>query len=265
MNEEQQEQNNNTYKKGRGAQFNPKNRFLKNERVTHLVISGDFTSSSSKQEFQMAQNFIKSANKEGFKVFTLPGNHDAYTRNAHRNNAFFSHLKNLVDFSGDTRHNLITDHVSAHKLTNPWWLILLNCSRATPLHKSTGVFSVEVERSLIDVLDTLPKDCEITIACHYPFEPYKFPNAHLERGSYLEKILESDKRVRIYLHGHRHQHRIEEIGEITVADSGSIALKQNSSFNLLNFDSSGCEITHYQRSNNTWRKTDVRKTITTLV
>ncbi len=41
MNEEQQEQNNNTYKKGRGAQFNPKNRFLKNERVKEHIESID--------------------------------------------------------------------------------------------------------------------------------------------------------------------------------------------------------------------------------
>ncbi len=239
--------------------------FLKNEGVTHLLISGDFTSSSSGAEFQMMQNYIKAAKNYGFNIFAIPGNHDAYTRSAHRNRAFFSYLGNLLDFGGDTHHNLIDHHVSAHKLLDSWWVVLLNCSKATALHKSTGVFSPEIETSLIDLLNVLPKECTITVACHYPFELYKFPKAHLERGKYLEKILKNDPRIRIYLHGHRHLHRIEKQGNMIIADSGSISLKNHSSFNILDFKPINCEITHYQRLNNTWSRTDVRETITALV
>lgn len=239
--------------------------FLKKEGVTHLIISGDYTSSSSAKEFEMMQQYVKTIKSEGFELFTLPGNHDAYTKSSYRNQAFFSYLGDLVNFSGDTPFNLIDHHVAAYKLIDPWWLVLLNCSCPTPLHKSTGVFSPEIEKSLLSLLSSLPQDSEITLVCHYPFERYRYPKAHLERGSLLEKILQIDKRIRLYLHGHRHHPRIEQIGSITVADSGSISLKKASSFNLLDFSPNGCEITHYQHENKTWRPTDVRETITTLV
>ncbi len=239
--------------------------FLKKEGVTKLIISGDFTSSSSLQEFKMMQDYVKKAKNLGFTIFTLPGNHDAYTKNAHKNQLFFSHLKNLVSFTGDTSHNLIDDHVAAYKLTDPWWVLLIDCSFPTALHKSTGVFSKAVEESLIDILKAIPESAEITVVCHYPFERFKFPKAHLERGSHLTKILSDDKRIRIYLHGHRHVHRIEQIGNITVADSGSISLKKASSLNLLEYTDKKCEINQYQHIHGDWRKTDVRETITTLV
>ncbi len=239
--------------------------FLKKEGVTHLIISGDFTSSSSAKEFEMMQNYVKTIKNEGFEIFTLPGNHDVYTRSSHRNQSFFSYLGNLVDFSGDTAFNLMDHHVAAYKLIDPWWLVLLNCSCPTPLYKSTGVFSEKIEKSLTSLLNSLPQDSEITLVCHYPFEPFKYPKAHLERGSQLEKILQKDKRIRLYLHGHRHLPRIDAIGSITVADSGSISLRKASSFNLLNFSHKGCEITHYQYKNKIWSPTNVRETITSLV
>ena len=239
--------------------------FLKKEGASHLIISGDFTSSSSFEEFQMMHAYVNKAKTLGFRIFTIPGNHDAYTKSSYRNKLFFSHLKDLVSFTGDTPHNLVDDHVAAFKMNGPWWIVLLNCSAPTAIHKSTGVFSRAVEKSLLDVLETLPENAEITLVCHYPFERFKFPKAHLERGSHLEKILVADKRIRIYLHGHRHLHRIEQIGKIVVADSGSISLKKASSFNMLEFRDNSCEITHYQHDKHTWRITDVRETITTLV
>ncbi len=239
--------------------------FLKKLGVTHLIISGDYTSSSSNQEFEMMNRYVKTIKNEGFELFTLPGNHDAYTNKAHRNQLFFSYLDGLVNFTGDTKHNLINDHVAAYKLKNPWWLVLLNCSCSTPWHKSIGVFSKDVEKSLLSVLKSLPEEAEITLACHYPFELFKFPRAHLEEGARLESIIMNDKRIRLYLHGHRHSHRIEQIGPITVADSGSISLKKASSFNLLTFSNNECEVSHYKYNNNSWSPTDVRKTITPLV
>lgn len=235
---------------------------LKKKGVSHIILTGDYTCSSSKKEFQKMQDYIKFVKNEGFEIFTLPGNHDAYTRSAHRNQSFFSYLGNLVNFKGDTPYNLAEHHVAAFKLPeSPWWLVLINCSAPTPWHKSTGVFSLEVEHSLKALLNSLPSNIEIVVACHYPFELFKHPKAHLERGNHLEHILQNDKRIRIYLHGHRHIPRIEQIGSITVADSGSISLKTKSSFNLLKFTSNECELTQYQSG----RPTNVQKTIRSLV
>ncbi len=239
--------------------------FLKKQGVTHIIISGDFTSSSSFQEFRLMQDYVKEIKNQGFELYTLPGNHDAYTKSSHLKQAFFSHLDTLVNFKGDTDHNLIHDGVAAYKILEPWWLVLLNCSCSTAWHKSTGIFSKSLEKSLISLLDSLPAKSEITLVCHYPFEKFRYPRAHLERGHVLEKILATDERVRIYLHGHRHNHRIELAQNIVLADSGSISLKKASSFNLLEFTPTQCEIVHYQRINHEWRPSDVRETVACLV
>jgi predicted phosphodiesterase len=238
--------------------------FLKKQGVTHLIISGDFTSSSSAQEFRLMQEYVKEINNQGFKLFSLPGNHDAYTKSAHRNQLFFSYLSGLVNFKGDTTHSLVDDGVVAYNILEPWWLVLLDCSSSTAWHKSTGVFSKKIEKSLTSLLDSLPSKSEITVTCHYPFEKFRFPKAHLERGHILEEILANDKRIRIYLHGHRHNPRIEQAQNMILADSGSISLKKSSSFNLLEFSATKCEIVPYQHTNNDWRPSDVRETITCL-
>lgn len=239
--------------------------FLKKEGVTHIIISGDFTSSSSKQEFLLMQDYVKEIRNQGFELFALPGNHDAYTKKSEKEQLFFSYLNKFVSFTGDTKHNLVDDGVVAYKILEPWWLVLINCSCKTPWHKSTGNFSKKIENSLISLLDSLPSTSEITIVCHYPFEKFRYPRAHLERGHILEKILANDKRVRIYLHGHRHRHRIETFQNMVLADSGSISLKKASSFNLLEFTPANCELTHYQREKEEWRPSDVRETVTRLV
>jgi 3',5'-cyclic AMP phosphodiesterase CpdA len=238
---------------------------LKKEGVTHIIISGDFTSSSSVREFQLMKNYITAVKASGFEVLTLPGNHDAYTKEAYRNQSFFTYLSNLVNFSGETGHNLIDHRTAAYKLTGPWWAVLINCSQPTPWHKSTGVFSKEVEESLLSTLEALPKNSEITLICHYPFERFRYPKAHLERGEKLEAIIKNDKRIRLYLHGHRHLQRVEQVAGITVADSGSISLKKRSTFNILNFDKTSCEITQYKYMNHTWTPTDDREKISSLV
>jgi Icc-related predicted phosphoesterase len=211
------------------------------------------------------KNYVKEIQNQGFKLFTLPGNHDAYTKNSHKNQLFFSYLNELVNFKGETPHSLIHDGVAAYKILDPWWLVLLNCSCSTPWHKSTGLFSKKIETSLNSLLNSLPKEAQITVVCHYPFEKFRYPRAHLERGHFLEKILTGDKRVRLYLHGHRHRHRIEPYENMVLADSGSISLKKSSSFNLLEFTSEQCEIKHYQYANEEWRPSNVRETITCLV
>ncbi len=254
----------------RKATFNPNLAYkvlplLKKEGVTHIIISGDFTSSSSKKEFELMQTYIKAVKASGFEVFTLPGNHDAYTKQAHRNQSFFSYLESLVNFSGETGHNLMNDFTAAYKLTESWWAVLINCSCPTPWHKSTGVFSKEVENSLLATLESLPKNGKITVICHYPFEKFRYPKAHLERGEKLESILKNDKRIRLYLHGHRHLQRVEQIGDLTVADSGSISFKKRSTFNILNFDGDGCEITQYKYQNDTWSPVGEREKIESLV
>jgi 3',5'-cyclic AMP phosphodiesterase CpdA len=240
--------------------------FLKKEKVTHLIITGDYTTSSSKKEFEMMQKYIEVVKNEGFTLLTLPGNHDVYTKHALRNNSFFSYLGNYVNFEGDIPNfNLADESVAAYKISDNWWVVMIHCSTKTPLHKSTGIFSKKIEENLTSLLEKIPSDAEITAVCHFPFEPFRYPNAHLERGDALKKILIDDPRIKVYLHGHRHKHRIERLDSLLVCDSGSISLKKHSSLNIIDLKERECQITHYQYSENTWKPTDVRKSTKALV
>ena len=69
--------------------FNRKNDFVherlpqlielfKAQGVTHVIISGDFSITSRRRELRMGKQFVKSLEDAGFKIFTIPGNHDHY-------------------------------------------------------------------------------------------------------------------------------------------------------------------------------------------
>jgi len=213
---------------------------LKKQGVTHLIISGDYTTTASSTEFQLMRDYVNTVKEQGFQLFTLPGNHDAYTKSAHRNQSFFSYLGDLVPFG-----SLPDQHVAAFPLYESWQLILIDCSFPTPLYKSTGIFSLPVEKSLKSLLNTLPKNANLVVTCHYPFERYKYPKAHLERGSHLKEIILNDPRIKLYLHGHRHLHRIETLNHLTIADSGSISFKKKSSYNVIDFTETDFTICKY--------------------
>ena len=221
--------------------------FLQELNVSHLIISGDFTCSSSKKEFQIMQDYIDQAKKKGFTIFALPGNHDVYTQKAYKNQLFFSYLHNLVNFFGDTPHNLIDHRVAAFQLQKSWWLILLHCSFPLPWTKSNGIFAPHTEQHLKTVLSLLPQKAHLIIACHFPYEGFRKNTSILERGERLQKIIQQDKRISLYLHGHLHSPYLQKKEELLITDSGSISFTQKSSFNLIKLQENRYEIKQYKK------------------
>lgn len=227
---------------------------LLKEGVTHLIITGDYTSTSSKQEFKMMQDYIKFLLSKGFIIYTFPGNHDVYTRKVDRNKLFYSTLEGLIDFQGDTAFNLIDHRVAAYKLGDTY-LLCCDASHASSPIRSTGFFDPETEANLRSVLNVLPPSAPIIFASHYPYEKFRYPNAHLKRGEVLESILSENPNIQVVLHGHRHEHRIERApsGHLLL-DSGSISLAMESTFNLIELESGMLEIMKYAYQNNEWKK-----------
>src|SRR5262245_998312 len=58
-------------------------------KVDAVIVSGDLSSTSHEKEFLLAQEFLDVLQKEGFKVFTIPGSHDHYTKSAYREKLFY--------------------------------------------------------------------------------------------------------------------------------------------------------------------------------
>src|SRR5579871_4764227 len=57
--------------------------FFKELNIDAVLITGDLSSTSLHSEFARGKAFIDSL-KQHFKVFTLPGNHDHYTKRAYK-------------------------------------------------------------------------------------------------------------------------------------------------------------------------------------
>lgn len=220
---------------------------LKKLGVSHLLITGDYTTTGSKKELGYLKNYLEFLKTQGFTVYTIPGNHDVYTKTCGQKKKFYSQVGSLARLQGDTEHCLSNERVASFPLFDRCRLVLADCSYATPFYKSTGIFSEEVEKSLTGLLSELPSDAVIILAVHYPYDSYKFPTAHLERGNRLGKIIENDPRIRLYLHGHRHTAEIMTKKGHMVIDSGSISLLEGSSFNLLTISTDRLEAQLYKK------------------
>src|SRR5262249_10866464 len=62
---------------------------FKQKNVDAVLITGDLTSTSLSREFALAREFTENLRNEKFKVFTLPGNHDHYTKKAYNQKLFY--------------------------------------------------------------------------------------------------------------------------------------------------------------------------------
>lgn len=224
---------------------------MKELGVTHLIISGDFTTSSSKKEFAMTEEFLLHVKDLGLEVLCIPGNHDSYTKKDYKNQTFYKTLAPYVAFN-----TLPEKRVAAFPLTSGWQLVLIDCAIPTPLGKAFGLFSEEIEAHLRELLASLPKEDSLIICCHFPFDSYKRPFAHLERGEHLEALLRSHSNVSLYLHGHRHKFRAEPLSLFTI-DSGSISLNANSTFVILELQRGSHRISPFWHNGSSWEPLDV--------
>jgi DNA repair exonuclease SbcCD nuclease subunit len=228
--------------------------YIKSLDVSHILISGDFTCTSAKKEFLVAQKFIQSLIEGGFTVYTIPGNHDAYTKSSCKNRYFYEYFDGLVNLSGYGGFNLVQDRVAAYLLTDDWYLICIDCAYYTSYIKSTGIFSEKLEKRLKELLSALPKAAKILLSSHFSLGEFKYPKAHLEREEKLKEIIDLDNRIKAYLHGHRHKQELFHMGKLLVADSGSIACQKTSSFNLLELSKEQCKIFTFRRKGKTWEE-----------
>lgn len=238
---------------------------LKREKVRDILISGDLTTSSSHQEFDKARAYFEYLKKEDFDLLAIPGNHDQYTLRAEMENRFYRVLSPYLLHPSKLAFSLEKDYVAAFELTKPWWLVLIDCSVATPLTKSTGRFHAKVEENLIKLLDSLPEGANVHLVSHFPYTPFQFPTNHLERGGVLKKILTRYPSVRIYSHGHTHRHEYAQKETHLVVGCGSISQKKKSSFQVFDYSAEKCIISRFHYNGSEFIKNDVEKSVSTLV
>lgn len=223
---------------------------LQKAQVTHVIISGDLTTTSYHQEYTLAKTFVQALQDAGMKVFLIPGNHDTYTKHSERTQAFYRYFPSrFATTQSEIDQFSLKEHgVTTCPLTKGWRLLLLDTAIATSLISSNGLFSPTVEKNLQHLLKLIPPDEKILFVNHYPFFQHDEPNRRLIRGEQLERILASHPNIQLYLHGHTHRRTIADLRSNQlplILDSGSTG-HSSGSWNLLDLTSTQLDLTVYQ-------------------
>jgi 3',5'-cyclic AMP phosphodiesterase CpdA len=225
---------------------------LEESGVSHVFITGDLTTTSSKKEFEKARAFLSVLKERGMQVFAIPGNHDHYTKKAYLERLFY----NYFDSSFDKHTFNLRDHgITAAPLKEGWWLVALDTAIATSLHLSIGHFSELQEKRLQETLHAIPKDQKIILINHFPFFQSDLPRKRLERGDALLRLLEKHPQVKLYLHGHTHRHSIADLRKNhlpLILDCGSTTEKIEGGWHLIDLQEKGFEIKRYKYGRNGW-------------
>lgn len=218
---------------------------LKAQGVTHVVISGDFTTTSNVKEYQLASHFLKKLEDQGFKIFAIPGNHDHYTRQSDKTKRFYQFIKASID--------LKEKGISYEDFGDGFKCILLDTVLATPCWSSQGLFSKNLEKRLSNLLNSIPKEQPLIVINHFPVVKGNRPQRHQMVGlEALRSLLESHSNIVLYLHGHTHISEFSTTKPLMI-NSGSLTLTKGGSFHIMDLTDEFLEVEAYTYHDNTWK------------
>ncbi|MFA6119396.1 MAG: metallophosphoesterase [Parachlamydiales bacterium] len=229
-------------------------KFLKSLGIDLIFITGDLTSTSLKDEFKKAKDFISLLD---LQTFIVPGNHDQYTKNSYKNALFYNFFDNQ---KGHFSKSLKNEKIEVHELSDKWFYIGLDTCVPSPFFSCSGFFSKDLENHLLEVLKKIPKEKNIIITNHYPVIHDAKSKITLKRKEALLEIIKNHPNVKLYLHGHTHKLSFEKISDSSyMACSGCISYKKNASFNIVEIEDNSFRIINYALKNNNWEKDQIHK------
>ena len=219
-------------------------------KVDTVLITGDLSSTSHPDEFALAKQFIEGLREEKFQIFTLPGNHDHYTKAAYRDKVFYDFFPSR--YEEKAKFTLKNEGITTTSLGNHWWLCALDTALATSLISSQGFFSSELEARLESTLKKIPEGDRVILLNHFPFFSNESSRKELLRKEALRALLERfSPIVKLFLHGHTHRHCIADLRNSSlpiILDSGSTSSKKEGSWNLVEISSQGCSVEAFKNS-----------------
>ena len=220
---------------------------LKKEQVTHVLFTGDLSTTSSEKEFEKAKEFIDLLKKEKMEVIAIPGNHDNYTKRAEKKKLFYQYMQeHEKPFLG---YQLQTHKVAAHFLGDNVWVVTIDTTFACPVYRSCGKYDEQIDRHLKALLSSIPPSDTIIFMNHFPLFDVESQRRSMQGSEILRKTLSQFPNVKLYLHGHTHKpsildHRKENLP--IVADSGSLSHVKKGSWHTIEIYESRCAFTTYK-------------------
>lgn len=216
---------------------------FKKNRVSHVFISGDVSTTSFKKEFKTAKAFITVLEKEGYKVFVIPGNHDTYTKRSYKKGLFYQYFPD--EPSEAIPHTLKEDCVSATSLGKGYWLVRIDATYPAPVYLSNGKYTSEIDKNLRVVLSKIPKNDRIIMMNHYPLFHHESKRRVLLGAELLRKTISEHSNILLYLHGHTHRNTVADLRCSSlpiILDSGSVSHVKRGSWNLIKIYPNKCSV-----------------------
>ncbi len=165
--------------------------------IKSALFTGDFTSTSTDNEFAQARGFVDVVRRYGINPLVLPGNHDVYTFEAARAQRFEHHFAGLVPSSG-----------YPHQATLPGGTPVILVPTVCPNWlSSTGLVTEDTVRRVGHLLDKC--DGPTIVAAHYPVldETYGYEltrERRLRNADALHTVLRASAQPILYVCGHTH-------------------------------------------------------------
>ena len=191
-----------------------------------VVLSGDITSTGTPEEFELACEYLRPLVAADLKLIYVPGNHDAYVRNARCVKA----LKETFYYLNQGRWQL--DELPLNYKLGEVTFQIFNEAFPTPPYRSSGLLKIDA----VELLSTVKvSEFETRIGVgHFPTrngvgDPLGF-RRELKNNQPLVSALE-ESRLDAYLCGHIHKPFINTYGDSLEICAGSIS--QNGHLNVL--------------------------------
>lgn len=193
---------------------------LCSEEVDTLVISGDFTTTTSEKELQKASEFINKVKACGIAVYALPGNHDVYTKKDFEEGAFYNAL-DIPPYSHKKVHH--------QPLNENWDLFLLDTTIFNPLGFANGQFFDLCKTTLASLLNS---GKNVIIANHFPIGDIRKSRKLINRDN-LKKLLYGKQESVLYLHGHTHKTECTFDKNIHIFNSSQVTVKDQFRYHII--------------------------------
>lgn len=165
---------------------------------SHVIITGDFSSTSTEWEFREGVKFCEALENAGKTVSVIAGNHDVYTFASERNETFSKHYSRWLP-------QKLLPTVQSLPGGTPILYLPTVCANAV---SSMG----RITQGQLDEAAALlqPIESPLVVAGHYPFlnrtETYTIEsNRQLRDADRLENMLGESGKYLLYISGHVHR------------------------------------------------------------
>lgn len=167
--------------------------------IPHVLLTGDFSSTSTDAEFARAAAFVKGLERRGLRVILLPGNHDVYTFESVRRGRFEQYFGEYLPEGGYPQRYTLDKEVT-----------LVVAPTVTPnLLSSKGCISPGQIEATCRLIEEAPPG-PVLVAGHYPVLPkthgyHSSPSRRLRNADAFREALGATGRDLLYIAGHVHR------------------------------------------------------------